>query len=537
MSTKQGPTAAASPDSSEIYKLDATAVLAALDARTISSVEVVQALIERRAAVDGQVGSFIARLDEQALAAAAQADAERAQKRPGKDRPLLGLPITIKDNIDVAGTDSTLGVRARVGKPATLDAVAVRLLREAGAIVLGKTNVPQLLLVQESDNAIFGTTRNPWSLGRSPGGSSGGEAAAIASGQSPLGIGTDIGGSIRIPAHFCGIAGLKPTVDRWSCRGMQGAFEGQELVRPQMGPMARSVRDIALALRAIDPQRSAALDPAVPPLPYGERADVRGLRIGYFADDGFLTPMPAITRAVNQAAQALREAGATLVEYTPPAAQDLIYLWLAGISSDAGKTMSRVMAGESVCKQLRPSLILSRLPTPARLALAHLFERRGDNRLARLLRVLGAKSINEVWALTAQRTRLRQAEFDAWNAAQLDAVLCPPHVLPAMPLGTSGDLTLTLSYMFRYVMLNFPAGIVPVTRVRSEETAWAGPAPLDRIAKSCSDAVRGSAGLPVGVQVIARPFREDVALAVMAAVEAAAAGGADFPRTPIDPQR
>jgi fatty acid amide hydrolase len=150
-----------------------------------------------------------------------------------------------------------------------------------------------------------------------------------------------------------------------------------------------------------------------------------------------------------------------------------------------------------------------------------------------MLRAAGAKSVSDYWQLTAQRTALRRAEFDAWNARSLDAVLCPPHVLPALPIGSSGDLTLTLSYMFRYVLLNFPAGVVPVSRVRDDETTWMGPRGM--FGDKCTDALRGSAGLPIGVQVVSRPYREDVALSVMAAIEESARSQRDFPRTPIEP--
>jgi fatty acid amide hydrolase len=148
---------------------------------------------------------------------------------------------------------------------------------------------------------------------------------------------------------------------------------------------------------------------------------------------------------------------------------------------------------------------------------------------------MGEKTVAELWRLTAQRTLLRQQEFDAWNTARLDAVVCPPHVLPALPLGTSGDLTLTLAYMFRYVMLNFPCGIVPVTKVRADETTWPKDQLQGMVGRKCAGVLKGSAGLPLGVQVVARPYREDVALTVMAAIEDAARRADDYPKTPINP--
>jgi len=518
----------------QLHEMDACALKEALARRETSSVELVRALIARRRDVDGRIGAFIARLDQQALQQAEAADRERQAAASVADLPPLhGLPITVKDNIEVAGTDSTLGIQARVGQPAQKDAVVVQELRHAGAILLGKTNVPQLLLVQETDNAIFGVTRNPWNSSRTPGGSSGGEAAALASGQSPLGIGTDIGGSLRIPAHFTGICALKPTLDRWSCRGMIGATDGQEMVRAQMGPMARSARDLWLLMQALKPDRMSQLDPAVSPLPMGGPVAIKGLRIGYFVDDGFVTPCAGIQRAVRQAADALSAAGATLVEYQPPAGADLLYLWLAGMTADGARTVGKMLAGEPICRQLKVAHMMAKMPSPVRAAAAALLERKGERGLAGLLRAAGEKSVSEYWQLTAQRTALRRAEFDAWNARQLDAVICPPHVLPALPIGSSGDLTLTLSYMFRYVLLNFPAGVVPVTRVRDDETSWTGPRGM--FGDKCSEALRGSSGLPLGVQVVGRPNREDLVLSAMAAIEEAAQGQRDYPRTPIDP--
>jgi len=520
-----------------IHGLSATELLTRLDAGELTSEEIVLALVERMRAVDDRLHSFVVRRPAEVLKEACDADA--ARKRGRSLGPLHGLPITIKDNIDLQGTDSTLGVRARQDQPALTDAPVVQLLKEAGALVLGKTNVPQLLLAQETENAIWGTTNNPWNLARVPGGSSGGEAAAIAAGLSPCGIGTDIGGSIRIPAHFCGVAGLKPTLDRWSNRGSNTAIPGQELVRAQMGPIARTTADLALLLNAVDPARLARLDPAVPPVALGAPEDVRldGLRIGWFDDDGYLTPTRALRRAVQEARDALEARGATLVPYAPPAPHAMIYIWLGAISADGGRTIDGQLKGETISPQLKPSRTTLKLPALARKALSMVMERTGERRLARLLEVLGEKRVDDVWRLTAERTALRLAEFDAWNAAKLDAVICPPHAVPAMGHRESGDFTLSLSYAFRWTLLNFPAGVVPVTRVMPEETtgSTSGPTKPDRIEKKVSAIEKVSTGLPVGVQVVGRPYREDVTLAVMQAIEDAARKGDGFPTTPVDP--
>lgn len=516
----------------QIFELSAIDMKKHLEARQVSSRQIVQALIDRRAAVDGEVRAFVLNFDEAALRRADEADAARL--RGESWGPLHGLPLTIKENIDISGTDSTMGLKNRRNQPAQHDAVTVKLLKDAGAIVIGKTNVPQLLLAQESENDIWGITHNPWNTARSPGGSSGGEAAAIASGTSVLGVGTDIGGSIRIPAHFCGIHGLKPTVDRWSNRGSATGIAGQEMVRSQMGPMARTARDLALLFGAADLQKAAMLDPAVPPWPVPDFGNVnlRGMRVGVTLDDGYLTPNAGVQRAVKLAAEALKSAGAEIVDYQPPG-PDLLFTWLAGISSDGGMTLRNMLAGEMPARQLQPSVKAALMPAPLRALLATILDARGDKRMARLLRSLGRKPVDELWALTNQRTMLRRAEHDAWQAQKLDLVLCPPHTMPAMPIGTSGDLTMTLSYAFRYVMLNFPAGVAPVTRVLEGETERANPA--DTVEKRCAEVERHCDGMPVGVQVVAPPYREELVLAAMAAIEDGVSQDVLYPRTPIEP--
>lgn len=516
----------------QIHELSAVQLRKQLASGELSSRQIVDALIARREAVDPEVRAFVVTYDAEARQRAEEADA--ARKRGESWGLLHGLPVTIKENIDIAGSDSTMGLKNRRNQPAKADAINVKLLKDAGAIVLGKTNVPQLLLAQESENPIWGITHNPWNLSRSPGGSSGGEAAAIASGSSVMGIGTDIGGSIRIPAHFCGIHGLKPTVDRWSNRGSATALAGQEMVRAQMGPMARHARDLWLLCQAVDLQKASALDPAVPPWPIPDpgSVDLRGLRVGVTLDDGYLTPNAALQRAVKLAASALEAAGATLVPYQPPG-PDMLFTWLAGISSDGGTTLRNMLAGEEPARQLLPSVKSALLPTPVRLILARILEARGDNRLARTLRSLGQKSVADLWALTNTRTLLRRQEHDVWTAQGLDLVLCPPHTMAAMPLGTSGDLTMALSYAFRYVMLNFPAGVAPVTRVLEDETVRANP--QDTVEKRCAAAELHSDGMPVGVQVVAPPYREERVLAAMAAIEDAVASDPLYPRTPIEP--
>lgn len=515
-----------------LHDTSAVELLGQLRKKQVSSVEIVRALIARRDAVGRKTNAIVVPMDEQALAAAATIDARRARGEPLG--PLGGLPLTIKENIEIAGTPSTLGVESRRAFRAKQDAVTVRLLKEAGGIVLGKTNIPQTLIAMESTNHVYGTCNNPWAHERTPGGSSGGEAAALASGQSVLGVGTDIGGSVRIPAGFTGTVALKPTLHRWSNRGSIGLLAGQELVRSQIGPMARNVDDLVLLYRAIDTTLHARLDPECPPFPMGDPAsvEVRSLRIGVYENDGYVTPCATSQRAVREAAEILRRAGATIVEFTPPHASEHYLVMAAGLSADGMEVLGAALGKDPI---IAPVALNRRLgSTPRRLLkqLSRVARAAGEKRLADILSVAGLKSVAELWGLTRERTAMQRDELDAWNAQELDLVLCPATATPAPQHGTTGDFTAAAVYTTRYNLLNLPAGVVPITRVRPDETERREK--VDRLDKKAALIQRGSAGLPIGVQVVGRPWREEVVLAAMKTIESEAQHRAEFPRVPIE---
>lgn len=523
---------------SDLWTRDAVEMMAMLDGGDVSSVELVEAHIARAKEVDSKLNAFVHRFDDEARAAARAADeARRAGDRTGA---LQGVPISIKESVATAGVASTLGLANRQAQVQETDAVVVQLLRAAGAIVLGKTNIPQLLLSHESENPVWGSSNNPWNVDRAPGGSSGGEAAAIASGMSPWGVGTDIGGSIRVPAAFTGIAGLKPTVDRWSNRRSFTALMGQEVVRGQCGPMARSVRDVATLFGALDPAAMARLDPSVPPLSAIDPGtiDLAGLRVGVFTDDGFITPAQSVQRAVREAADHLRAAGCDVVEFAPPSAGDIIETYYAALSSDGGATATAALAGESVTPQLRELMRAATMPGVIRSLATSVIALRGETRVATVLRQLGTKPVERYWKLTSRRSSLRVSVLDAWSAAGLDAVLCPAHATPAVGHRQSGDFTAAGCYAMRYNFLNLPAGVVPVSRVRDDETARPAPSgrKADRVDRKATLVEAGTAGLPLGVQVAARPYHEATVLALMAAVETGARSSDAFPRTPVTPE-
>lgn len=513
----------------DLFRQSASAMLHALRSGEVSSVELVRAHHARADEVEGQVRAFTEQHREQALAAAAAADASRAR---GDARPLLGLPMTIKENLAWAGTPATIGVARRLQQRATQTAPVVQAVLDAGAVVLGKTNVPQLLLAMETHNDIWGTTHNPWDLGRVPGGSSGGEAAAIAAGMSPAGVGTDIGGSIRIPAAWCGVCGLKPTWGRWSVYGSAGGQPGQEAVRAQSGPIARTVEDVRMLMEVLTPPQHE-LDPLVPPWPVAARDGVKGLRVGIYEDDGVFRPSPAIARGLRAAADALAAAGADVVPYAPPRSWDMVATYFGLLSADGTRTARDIVGDEPVTPQLATLVRLARTPAPLRRLAASVLASRGETRVAAVLRVLGEKRVSEAWALTVQRDALKRAELEAWATQGLDLVLGPPTVTPAALLGQTHDWSLGAWNTMRFNLLDLPAGVVPTGVVRDDEaTPRAGGDRLDRKAATFE---AGSAGLPVAAQVIGRPWEEELVLAAMQVIEDGLRDVA--PTTPVDPPR
>ena len=295
----------------ELTRAPATVLAALIADRAASAHEVVAAHLARIEAVDGAVNAVVQVDAERALERARAADLAVARGEPLG--PLHGVPFTVKDNLSAAGIPMAIGAPERVGVVPGTDATAVARLRAAGAILLGKTNCPEYGGGIETDNAVYGRTNNPYDLERTPGGSSGGEAAAVAAECSPCGVGTDSGASVRLPAHFCGLASLKPTAHRVPVTGVlddEGQIGALGDPRTQLGPIARSVADVALLLRLI--AGPDGRDGGVAPVPLGDPADVDllDLRVAVQTENGLATPTRETVGAVEAAAAALRAAGA-----------------------------------------------------------------------------------------------------------------------------------------------------------------------------------------------------------------------------------
>mgnify|MGYP001040357083 FL=1 len=400
--------------------------------REVSAEAVVEAFLERIAEVNPAINAVV-QLAPDALDRARQADRDLAQGL--LHGPLHGVPFTVKDVFDVAELPTAVGLEARRWERAREDAVAVLRWRQAGAILLGKTNCPPGGSGSDTENLLYGRTLNPHDLTRTPGGSSGGEAAIIAAQGSPLGLGSDSSGGLRVPAHFCGVATLKPTVGRVPNTGAYNHRGGLTDVRTQIGPLARSVMDLALTWPLLcGPD---FIDAGVVPMPIGEPASVSlsDLYVAYFTSDPASPASAETVDVVGTAAQALARAG---VHLEPARPQD--------------------------------------------------FVRNG-------------RGISDAYAEIASLRGQDVVElYDAWDGYRsfclqflraYDAILCPVSPQPAPPFRAMDRRR--FDYTLPFSLLGWPVVVVPAGRSKE--------------------------GLPIGVQIAARPWREEVALALGSAVE------------------
>ncbi len=305
-----------------------------------SAVEVCRHYLERIAEDDGRWNAFTAVFRDEALARAAEVDRHRNEWR---DRPLLGVPITVKDVICTRGQPTTAASRILAGFRPPYDATVAARLREAGAIVVGKTNCDEFAMGSSTEHSAYGPSRNPWDPERTPGGSSGGAAAAVAAGLAPVAIGSDTGGSIRQPAAFCGIAGLKPTYGRVSRYGLLAFASSLD----QIGPLARTVADTALVLGVLaghDPHDATSVDAPVDDYTAALPGDAAGLRVGVprallgYGDAGIDSEVLA---AFDKALVALAAAGASVVDVELPHAEHAVPVYYLVAPAEASSNLAR----------------------------------------------------------------------------------------------------------------------------------------------------------------------------------------------------
>jgi fatty acid amide hydrolase len=413
-----------------LQDMSAGEIAARIAARDIPAAEIVEHFIARLKAVNTRLNAVTVELFDSARKTAAKFD--DALLRGEKLAPLAGLPVTIKECFDLAGTASTFGLPSRRAVMESEDDPYVAALRAAGAIPIAKTNVPQLLIYTESDNPLYGRTNNPWNMERSCGGSRGGEAALIAAGASPLGLGNDIGGSLRIPAAFCGIASIRPTAGRTPDRCGHGLPIGQQAIVSQVGPMAKRVEDLVMALRIIERGRDPLLEPG-PELGDPASVELARLRFATFTDDGEFPVAPAARRAVAEAAQMLIAAGAKRVEWRKPALSQVNDLFFACLSADRGSAFKRMLRGNRVDGRIRSLLLTGQMPPWLRGILRAALAAMGQHHAATLVRRLSSGSADAYWQTVEAMVRFRRDFLQSLDTAggPIDLILCPAYAVPA----------------------------------------------------------------------------------------------------------
>jgi Asp-tRNA(Asn)/Glu-tRNA(Gln) amidotransferase A subunit family amidase len=441
--------------------------------KKISPVELANAHLKKIERLNPRLNAFV-QVDAERVQHEAHA-AESAVMNGEALGPMHGVPISIKSSLDVAGLRCESGTRLRAGYVAEHDAPLVRRLRDAGAIVLGVTNTPELLMAWETDNLLYGRTNSPWDLDRTPGGSSGGEAAAIAAGMSAGGVGSDGGGSIRVPAHFSGICGLKPTPGRIPATGHFPPSGGPFALIGVVGPMARTVADLKLLFEVTQGPDDGDTCSAPVPVRWPSDEEVGKLRIGYFEDDG-RTPVTFETRAaVRAAAEALRAAGFEVEPFRPAGLEEARVLWKKFFVKVAGMLIRPMFAGREHDQSpiLRQFLEWSAAEPE-----------------------LTGESLLEAWI---RRDTLR-AEFLV-QMRKYPILLCPAAAIPAFRHGErswliNGKTVEYLdawSYTEWFNLLGNPAVVVPVSH--------------------------SAEGLPIGVQIVGRPWEEEQVLGVATDLE------------------
>ncbi|KFV10236.1 Vitamin D3 hydroxylase-associated protein, partial [Tauraco erythrolophus] len=449
---------------------------------------------------------------------------------------LYGIPISIKDHIGHKGHLSTCGLVQCLGTPVQEDSILVKVLKSQGAVPFAMTNVPQSLFNYDCSNPIFGQTLNPFNHQKSPGGSSGGEGALIAGGGSILGIGSDVGGSIRLPSSFCGLCGLKPTAERLSvwctCLLNVDVCSRPTPVPCALGPMARDVDSLALCMKALLCQEMFQLDPTVPPIPFDEEvySSSAPLRVGYYDTDGYFPLPPCMRRAVWETRGALRAAGHQLVPFSPPRIHYVMTeLFLKTFFADGGCAWLDLFTGNIIDPSLKPQVNCCKIPRLGKMLLALILKHLdylSDSplllKLKNIATIPTCRSVKEMWNHHHQIEAYRTEFIARWRELQLDVVLCP--VLgPAFTLGYPGKLLTAISSTMLYNVLNFPAGVVPVSMVteadEEELKHYRGCCndPWDRTLKQVCNTETGCGRGRGGC--VALPWREELCLRFMKEVE------------------
>ncbi|KAF2736543.1 acetamidase-like protein [Polyplosphaeria fusca] len=470
----------------DITESTATRLLQKLASRTWTSEDVTRAFCKRAAAAHQLTNCLSEIFFTEAIKTAQSLD-EHLRKTGKLRGPFHGLPISLKDNFNIVGKDSTVGFTSLVNEPATYNATLVELLEAAGAIRYCKTNVPTAMMIAESVNNVYGRTVNPRNRNLTSGGSSGGESALIVFGGSPLGVGTDIGGSLRIPAACTGIFTLRPSFGRFTTQRCRSGLAGQEAVMSVNGPMAKTLEDIVLFSKTVVGAQPWLVDPKCLPIPWRTVQLKKKLKIAVLWNDGIVVPTPPVTRALRETVEKLQTAGHEIIEWDPrlhPHAVDILgRLFVA----DGGKSVRALL--EPTDEPFRPEMASYAEATE-----------------------LGTY---DMWKLHIERSELQRQYLEQWMShGELDAILAPTTPFATVENGGFKHVGYTGVYnIVDYATVSFPSGVVAD---KDKDQSLSEHTPLSQTCKEIHQEYNAELvhGMPVNLQLVAKRLEEEKVLAM-----------------------
>ncbi|KAJ3341077.1 hypothetical protein HDU93_005709 [Gonapodya sp. JEL0774] len=476
-----------------ITSTDVPDLLRKLSSGEWSSLAVVQAFAKRALIADQLTNCLTEIFLDKAYARAKELDDHLA--KTGKPvGPLHGLPVSLKDQLCVQGVDTTMGYAGWAGQIAEEDSVVVKILKNAGAVPYVRTNIPQSLMVGETTNPVFGLTTNPYNTSLTCGGSSGGEGALVALRGSPIGVGSDIGGSIRIPSSFNGLYGFKPSNNRVPYKGAKNSLTGQEAILSVLGPLTHSVESCTIFMKAVVDSQPWLLDHACPPIPWRAVTLPSKLKFGYYVDNGHVRPVAPVERAMKETLDALEKAGHEVVAIDvsklriQEAGEVAFGLWTADGGEDISRDVS--LGGEPFLPVIKGMID-------------------------------GSKSLStyQFWQLAKKKDALRDTWLDEWNKHEFDAIITPQAPYPAPP----HNKNIYYNYTIIFNVLDLPTGIIPATLVRPSDTVDPTYEPRNEIEAAIKEFYSPEAffNAPVGIQVTGRRWDEEKTLAIMDVVDQA----------------
>jgi len=442
--------------------------------------------------------------------------------------PLYGLPISVKECFFVKGYDSTIGMAGFIDQPASEDGDIIKFIKDCHGIPFCLTNIPQTMVSYSCSNPVYGVTGNPHDLSRTPGGSSGGEGALIAAGASLLGLGSDIGGSLRIPAHFSGVVGLKPTSGRIYEAGRRGAQgSGGKSLRPCIssvaGYMSATVSGTRIGMQVLleNSRRMSYEDWRVTPLNW--QADLykpgRKLRIGWYDDNGYFPPTPGMKRAVRLVVEKLRADGHTVVEWKDRDHTDIYHVFIETMMSDRGYHSLKLWRGEILDQCIEALVIKYKTPKFLRGILSFLVGLL-SKKTKKHMDVSPTLS-RELYVTNASKDTLTGQFMAEWAENRFDVVICPGFAFPAPHHSYPSRLLPATSYTAIYNSLGNPVGMLPVTRETEEDQVALDSYPVqtDLVHRLAYKTTKGATGCPIGVQVVGRHYQEELVIHAMETIE------------------